>query len=411
VWLTIVVYALSQLYQGYNQQTDSRIRNQLKYAFSAFVIGFVGGSSSYLWVFDFNLYPYTPFGTYGVPIYSAIMTYAIVKHHLMDINVVIRKGVIYSTLIGLITALYFGTVYLVSASFGATFLTLSSKQSITVTLIAMVLIALLFKPLERRIQKFLDRTFFKDTAEAIQRENERLRAEMVRAEQAKAVSILASGMAHEIKNPLTAIRTFTEHLETRHQDPAFRTKFQRIVLAELEKISHTVQQVLSFAKPQATHPTTVQLPQLLDDTLDLLSNDLLSHRVHVTRHYNGINTIQGDPVQLKQVFLNLFLNSLDAMPNGGQLSVATAGANGTLTVTVADTGCGMPQDYLNHLFEPFYTTKQAGTGLGLYVVQRIIHDHAGTIRVTSQHGQGTTIAVQFSSDQNAASLAPSHGNA
>ena len=160
------------------------------------------------------------------------------------------------------------------------------------------------------MQKVLDRYFFKDTAEATVRENERLRAEMVRSEQMKAVSLLASGMAHEIKNPLTAIKTFIEHLEARHDDPDFRAKFQRIVTAEIEKINSTVRQLLTFAKPQTTEFLEVKLSQILDETLEFLSNDLIKRRIQVERHYDGADTIQGDPTQLKQAFLNLFLNTV-----------------------------------------------------------------------------------------------------
>lgn len=407
IWMTMVLGTFYQIYRGHRIANDPDRRNQLKYLFVAFFFGYGGGISNFLWVYGINVWPYNPFGTYGVPIYFAILTYAIVRHHLIDINVVIRKSAIYSALIGIITAIYFGVVYLTSLSFGATIHMISGRQSVAITLLAMILIALLFKPTERRIQRFLDRYFFKDTAEAITRENERLRAEMVRAEQMKAVSLLASGMAHEIKNPLTAIKTFVEHLNDRYQDPEYRAKFQRIVTAEIEKINNTVRQLLTFAKPQPTEFHEVKLSQLLDETLDLLSNDLVTHRIQVERFYDGADTIRGDATQLKQAFLNLFLNSVDAMNgSGGKLTVTTASSNGSVTATIADTGCGIPQDKLHCIFEPFFTTKPTGTGLGLSVVQHIFITHGGFIEVRSIPKISTAFTINFPKHLNSKHMQP-----
>lgn len=387
----LVIYAHYVLFKHLRAQPAQR-KNQMKYILIATITGFLSGVPSFLLVYNI---PFEPWTLHFLPLYTFIISYAIVKHHLLDINIVIRRGVIYSMLIACITAFYFGVVYLMSLSFGSTFQMLSGRQSVATTLVAIIMVALLFKPMERRIQKFLDRTFFKETAEAIARENERLRAEMVRAEQTKAISLLASGMAHEIKNPLTAIKTFVEHLDEKHHDAEFRGKFKRIVTAEIEKINSTVHQLLTFAKPQNGHVTDVSVSGLLDDTLELLSNDLVNHRIHVERHYNGADALRGDATQLKQAFLNLFLNSLDAMPSGGQLTVTTDGSNGTAIVTIADTGCGIPAAQLEKIFEPFITTKPSGTGLGLSVVQQIVGQHGGQVTISSTAQQGTHVTLTF----------------
>ena len=103
--------------------------------------------------------------------------------------------------------------------------------------------------------------------------------------------------------------------------------------------------------------------------------------------------ILGDPSQLQQAFLNLFLNAMDAMPTGGELRVSTHTENGWLTIRIEDTGSGMTKEQLEHIFEPFYTTKEKGTGLGLAITKRIIEDHKGKIRVTSNSGKGTAFEI------------------
>ena len=119
-------------------------------------------------------------------------------------------------------------------------------------------------------------------------------------------------------------------------------------------------------------------------------------RVEVHRRYGADDTIQADPQQLRQVFLNLFLNSLESMNgSGGQLSVSTVRDGSRLAVTIKDTGHGIPKEQLHHIFDPFFTTKQGGTGLGLSVVHTIITDHRGTIRIVSHPGLGTTITLEF----------------
>ncbi|MDP3722360.1 MAG: ATP-binding protein [Candidatus Omnitrophota bacterium] len=206
---------------------------------------------------------------------------------------------------------------------------------------------------------------------------------------------IATGMAHEIKNPLTAIKTFTEFLDTHYDDPSFRAKFQRIVGAEVERIHRTVQQLLDFAKPMPPRLTVVELPRLADETLELLANELLERQVEVHRRYESAAPILADPQQFKQVLLNLFLNSLQAMDGHGRLTIQTVRRDTTLVLTVIDDGEGIAPEHLPHVFEPFFTTKDKGTGLGLAVVQGIVTEHGGRVTLDSRPGQGTRVTLSF----------------
>ena len=217
----------------------------------------------------------------------------------------------------------------------------------------------------------------------------------------KAVGTLAAGLAHEIKNPLTSIKTFTEYLEERYDDPDFRAKFKKIVGGEVERISQTVQQLLEFAKPSAPKLQPVDIAKLMDETVELLNGELVQRHVQVSRRYDAGLPVLGDPAQLKQVFLNLMLNSLEAMNGHGELMLETGLQGSELVITIRDNGMGISPNNLSHIFEPFFTTKSTGTGLGLSVVRGIIDEHGGQIKVESQPRQGTTIKVSLPVERHA----------
>ena len=176
-------------------------------------------------------------------------------------------------------------------------------------------------------------------------------------------------------------------------DPAFREKFTKIVGGEVDRINLIVQRLLEFAKPVPPKLMPVELSRLLDETLEFLSNELVQRHIEVSRHYEVNLPVLGDPQQLRQVFLNLLLNSLQAMNGSGALTLTTARHDGELIVTITDTGSGIAPHDLPHLFEPFFTTKEQGTGLGLAIVQGIITEHGGRITLASQPGQGTTMTL------------------
>lgn len=390
----VVSFALWSLWRAYHRATEPR-RSQLKYLFWSSLIGFSGGSPNWFLSFGFSVPPLNPFGIYCVPIYACMLAYAVLQHSLFDIKVVVRKSLVYSLLVTSLTVGYFGLVYSVEWLFRTTF----GYQSVWLSLAAFALMALMFQPLKVGIQRVVDQLFFHAPHEEVARRMERLEQEVRQADKLKAVSTLAAGMAHEIKNPLTSIKTFASYLPQRGSDPEFQQKFQRIVTQEVDKIDHIVRRLLDFARPAVPQLEPVKLSQVLDETLELLSNEAVRRRVEVMRAYTPEDAIHADPQQLRQVFLNLFLNSLEAMEDGGKLSVATASRNGHLTVTIRDTGCGIPKAQAGHLFEPFFTTKPSGSGLGLSVAHSIIKDHRGTITIDSQPGQGTRVRIEFPTER------------
>lgn len=359
--------------------------NRLKYCCIA-LTGYSLGALDYLPKFGV---PYYPLGFATNAFFVSIVAYAILVHRLMDINIVIRKGLVYSILGAIVGSIYFSLV-LVTEKF---LQGVMGYRSIIGSLLAGFAIALGFNPLKDAVQRFIDELFFHGTQESLANENDRLRQEVARAEKLRAVATLAAGMAHEIKNPLSSIKTFAEYLPQKYDDPAYREKFAKIMSQEVDKMNSLVQRLLEFARPTQPRLQSVRLSGVVKETLDFLQGTLLQKQIQVDTHFAETDEVLADPAQLKQVFLNLLLNSVDAIEPPGSVSVSTGQENGHLEVTVTDTGRGIPKKDLPHVFDPFFTTKSGGTGLGLSVVHSIVREHGGHVRVESETGRGTSVTI------------------
>ncbi len=356
------------------------------------IIAYVGGCPEFALKYRIRLGWLNPFGLYGIPIYIGMVTYAIVQHRFLDIHVAIRRSLIYSLLVTSLTVSYFGLVYAVEHVIQVRF----GYRSLGISVMAFAVMALIFQPLKIAIQRLVDWLLFRTTQEGLIKRMERFEQETRQTEKLKAVATLAAGMAHEIKNPLSSIKTFAEYLPTKYDDPEFRDKFTRIMAQEVDKMNAMVQRLLEFAKPMPPQPQPVRLSQLIDETLEFLQGALLNKRATVLRTYaEDHDQVLADRGQMRQVFLNVLLNSLEAMDDQGTIAVETAGINSHVKVVIRDTGRGIAKDGLSRVFDPFYTTKPSGTGLGLSVVHSIIKEHGGSIGIDSQPGKGTRVKIEL----------------
>lgn len=244
---------------------------------------------------------------------------------------------------------------------------------------------------------------FRDVAQIRQLE-EQLR----RSDRLAALGTLAAGLAHEIKNPLTSIRTFARLMPRKFGDERFRDTFQRVVPRELERINGIVDRLLELARPARLTLRPVSVPLLLERVLELYGNQIEARGITVVREYaHGCPAIQADAEQLYQAFMNLVTNALEAMGAGGQLTLRASGNDGAdpfptsrrgtdahvVKVEIEDTGAGISSSEANKVFNPFFTTKAEGTGLGLALTHKIIEDHGGTISFRSTPGVGTAFRV------------------
>ena len=387
-WIFIIAIAYQLAYKRIKTNLGEE-RNKVKYFFLSTSIAYIGGITNFLPIFGINLYPY---GNFLVAIFPIVMTFIIFKYNLMDINIIIRKSLIYSLLVTAITLIFLISVLISEHLFSQ----VAHYQHVTTSIIMASLIALIFTPLKNWIQDLIDRAFFKATPIEMAQENEQLRREVAQSERMKSIAILASGMAHEIKNPLTPIKTFSEQLPSRLDDKEFLLKFSKIINKEVDRIDTLVQELLNFAKPSPPELKETNIHQLIAHTLDLLNSEIIRHKINLSTSFENQNIlIKIDAKQIKQALLNIFLNAIDAMPKEGKLSVIASEAKQSLIIEIFDTGCGIDPKDLPHIFDPFFTKKDHGTGLGLSITYEIIKNHNGKIFAESTLGKGTNFRIEL----------------
>lgn len=217
-----------------------------------------------------------------------------------------------------------------------------------------------------------------------------------RADRLSALGELSAGMAHEIRNPLGSIKGAVEIIKDDYTAEEAKYEFIQILIRETDRLNQIVQEFLGFAKPKNPELQFVDLNESLESVLTLAAQQARKAGVKVEKKLDpAIGKRSLDAGLLKQAFLNLILNAIQAMPDGGSLSVKSSLRNGALEVTIADTGIGIPEENRKKLFSPFFTTKKNGTGLGLAITYRIIENHRGVIDVASRPGGGTAFTVRI----------------
>jgi PAS domain S-box-containing protein len=214
-----------------------------------------------------------------------------------------------------------------------------------------------------------------------------------RQDKLAAVGQLAAGVAHEIRNPLTSMKGYTEFLQLDEKDPE-RLEFLNIILDEIERVNTIVDDFMVLAKPRAVELEEKNVIPVLKHVLSLLEFE--AKKKHVRLHFEHLEEIiqiECDEGRLKQVFLNFIKNGIEAMPSGGDLIVKTIIQDRNVQISIQDTGVGIPKEKLPQLGEPFFTTKKNGNGLGLMVSFKIIESHNGKVFVESEPNKGTTFNI------------------
>jgi two-component system sensor histidine kinase AtoS len=234
-----------------------------------------------------------------------------------------------------------------------------------------------------------------------------LESRLRRSDRLAALGSLAAGLAHEIKNPLTSLLTFSRHLARRFDDEQFRAKFQSVVPRELERINGIVERLLELARPTPLSFSAVRLPALIERVVELYAEEMETRAVEVTRDYaRDLPVVWVDAEAIYQVLVNLVRNALDAMPSGGSLTLRVGWSDGDhvgrpgrrtparrVLVEVQDSGPGISADDADRVFNPFFTTKVRGTGLGLALTHKIVEDHGGTIDFRNARVGGTVFRI------------------
>jgi PAS domain S-box-containing protein len=226
-------------------------------------------------------------------------------------------------------------------------------------------------------------------------ERRRLQQQLFESEKLAAIGRLTASIAHEINNPLEAVKNSLFLLRSSSDDS--NNRFLEIALKEIERVSHVIAQMLGFARGTG-QVEWVQVNDLMEETLVLLDKKFKQTGARVVREYSrDLPQLHARPDQLKQVFLNLLLNAHQAMGGKGQITLRTAAmdaaAQSSIFVEITDTGAGISDEDMNRIFEPFFSTRKKGTGLGLWVTQDIVRHHGGRIEVNSAVNRGTTFRI------------------
>jgi PAS domain S-box-containing protein len=220
-----------------------------------------------------------------------------------------------------------------------------------------------------------------------------------RTEKLSVVGELSASVAHEIRNPLTSLKGFVQLLkmeDDKHQD------YYQIMLDELNRINHIVGELLLLAKPQHIKYTKSSIQKILKDVISLLAAEATLYNVQIEFDFPKDDILlECEPNQLKQLFINLIKNSIEASKNDSTIWISLSGIeNNTIAITVKDTGCGISKERLQKIGEPFYSSKEKGTGLGLTVSYKIVQSHKGNIIFDSEIGIGTTVNITLPLVQN-----------
>jgi signal transduction histidine kinase len=215
-----------------------------------------------------------------------------------------------------------------------------------------------------------------------------------RSEQLAAVGELAASIAHEVRNPLAGMKGAMEVLLRSLAVNERQREVMDEVVAQIVRLENLVRDLLTFARPQLLNRQPVQVHALLERALRLLHDEAALREIEVVQDFPPeAGTVLGDAQQLEQVFLNLIHNAVQAMEDGGTLTLSTRAARGRVTITFKDSGRGIPASVLPNIFQPFFTTKHRGSGLGLSIVRKILEAHGAEIWVDSEAGKGTTATV------------------
>ncbi|KUP07594.1 hypothetical protein Q75_05030 [Bacillus coahuilensis p1.1.43] len=236
----------------------------------------------------------------------------------------------------------------------------------------------------------LNLTVIRDITEQVE-----MQEQLRKSDTLSVVGELAAGIAHEIRNPMTALKGFIQLLENSMQED--HSMYFHVIKSELQRIESIITEFLILAKPQAVQYQDSNLEKIVQETVELLNAQALLHNVQIIIHCDkDLPKIYAEPNQLKQVFINIIKNAIEVMPSGGEVVLSlTKEKDNEVKISIKDTGAGIPKNKIKKLGEPFYTTKERGTGLGLMVSFKIIREHNGTIEVDSIENEGTTFHIRL----------------
>lgn len=232
--------------------------------------------------------------------------------------------------------------------------------------------------------------------ERLKKSSRKLEEQLLQSSKLAALGQLSAGIAHELRNPLTSIKVLINSISARIEPRGSVKEDIDVIESEIERMNGIIKQFLDFSRPAELSLSRININSILKDTLKLITYELEEQDISVSKMFgDNLPQIEADKEQLKQVFLNVILNSIQAMPEGGKITIKTSCEDGYINISIKDTGKGIPDNVRHRLFEPFFTTRPEGLGLGLCIMKRIIDNHKGDIKIDSEFGKWTMVIVKL----------------
>jgi two-component system NtrC family sensor kinase len=247
-----------------------------------------------------------------------------------------------------------------------------------------------------------------DYAKKLEEANREIRetqSQLIQIEKMSAIGQLAAGLAHEIRNPLNIIEGARYYLSQliEGENSEIQKEYLDYIKHEIDRTNRMIDNLLKFSRSEPPHFESVNINSILENALVLIRKQLLDNKIKlITALHPQIPAVMGDPNQLWQVFINVLINAIQAMPRGGELKIDTGFYNGfsnNIFISFRDTGEGIEEEDLSRIFDPFFTRKETGTGLGLSISYKIVENHNGRIVVSSKKGEGATFVIELSVSQ------------
>lgn len=230
----------------------------------------------------------------------------------------------------------------------------------------------------------------------IMEELKRNQAAVVRSEKLAAIGTTTAGIAHELKNPLTYLNTLSQLMAKKWDDPEFKKSVADTLPAETQRMQMMVEGLLDYSREKEMQFKPVEIKEVVDKTLALLAYEIRKKSIEIKTDFSHQGVVSGDPNRLMQVFMNIVANAVQVMgAKGGEIIISTEEKADQVVVSIKDTGPGIAEENLKKIFDPFYSTKEGGTGLGLVITRKIVEEHKGSIEVESTPGQGTTFKISL----------------
>jgi signal transduction histidine kinase len=238
-----------------------------------------------------------------------------------------------------------------------------------------------------------------DSDRASRNKKEEAERRLLQAEKLSLLGQMVASIAHEIKNPLGSIKGAVQILNDKATPEKDKVEFASIVAREVDRLDNVVKDYLSFARPASAKFSNVDLNQVISAVIRQMKFQCSEKNISILFEPQKIPLVKGDPDRLHQLYLNIILNSIQALPDGGKIEIVCRksfdNSHELVESSVRDNGCGIALENINRIFEPFFSTRTTGTGLGLATVKAIVDEHNGRIRVESASGKGTTFIISF----------------